>query len=247
APGAPAPPTPAPTTAARLRFALPADTPLALLVAGSWGVGAVRRTAAEIRRTGAAVPVVVCGRNESLAERLRRDGVEHAFGWVDDMPGLMHACDVLVQNAGGLTSLEAFAAGLPVLSYRCIPGHGHTNAAALEEAGLAPWIRDPADLGPVLAELLAGPRGRTQRASGLALHRSAPGPVPVIAARSGSRPSLPAPPAQPTPKRPRGRRRGLTAVAVAATVCVAAPLAHACTEAPARFTAVAHYLDGAAR
>ncbi|MEU2338493.1 glycosyltransferase [Streptomyces sp. NPDC006654] len=276
------PPAPGRRAAARLRFALPAHTPLALLVAGSWGVGAVRRTAAEIRRTGAAVPVVVCGRNQSLAEQLRRDGVEHAFGWVDDMPGLMHACDVLVQNAGGLTSLEAFAAGLPVLSYRCIPGHGHTNAAALEEAGLAPWIRDPADLGPVLAELLAGPRGRTQRASGLALHRSAPGPVPAIAARvlltdlrgvaapgshapnaapsateirqkgpgSGPRPSPPAPPARPAPKHPRGRRRGtLTAAVVAATVClgVAAPLAHAITETPARFSAVAHYLDGAGR
>ncbi|WP_372487953.1 glycosyltransferase [Streptomyces guryensis] len=132
-----------------------------------------------------AVPVVVFGRNQALADELRRDGIEHAFGWVDDMPGLMHACDVLIQNAGGLTSLEAFAAGLPVVSYRCIPGHGQTNAAALDEAGLAAWIRDPADLGPVLAELLHGARGQAQRAAGLELHRSVPGPIPAIAARTG--------------------------------------------------------------
>ncbi|MEH0502222.1 UDP-N-acetylglucosamine--N-acetylglucosamine transferase [Streptomyces scabiei] len=234
-------------TAARERFALPADAPLALLVAGSWGVGPVRRAAAEIRETGVAVPVVACGRNQALAEELRRDGVEHAFGWVDDMPGLMHACDVLVQNAGGLTSLEAFAAGLPVASYLCIPGHGQTNADALEEAGLAAWIRDPADLGPVLTELLHGPRGRAQRTVGLDLHRLAPGPVTAIAARTGPQPT---PYAQPGVRRFPGRRRiALTAVTGAATAClaVAAPLAYAYNETPARFTAVAHYLDGDGR
>jgi UDP-N-acetylglucosamine:LPS N-acetylglucosamine transferase len=233
--------------AARDRFALPEHGPLALLVAGSWGVGPVRRAAAEIQETGVAIPVVVCGRNEALAEQLRRDGITHAYGWVDDMPGLMHACDVLVQNAGGLTSLEAFAAGLPVVSYRCIPGHGHTNAAALDEAGLAAWIRDPAALGPVLAELLHGPRGEDQRAAGLALHRSALGPVPAIAARTGPQPT----PGTPTPptRFPGRRRIALTAVTVTATVSlgVAAPLAYAYNETPARFNAVAHYLDGDGR
>ncbi|MFG2944491.1 MGDG synthase family glycosyltransferase [Streptomyces adustus] len=234
-------------TAARERFALPADAPLALLVAGSWGVGPVRRAAVEIRETGVAVPVVVCGRNESLAEELRGDGIAHVFGWVDDMPGLMHACDVLVQNAGGLTSLEAFAAGLPVASYRCIPGHGRTNADALDEAGLAAWIRDPADLGPVLAELLHGPRGRAQRAVGLDLHRLAPGPATAIAART--RPHA-APDAHLAESRFAGRRRlASSAVTVAATAClgVVAPLAYAYNEAPARFSAVTPYLDGDGR
>ncbi|MFF3514900.1 glycosyltransferase [Streptomyces sp. NPDC002573] len=230
--------------AARARFGLPARVPLALLVAGSWGVGPVRQAAVEIQKTGIAVPVVVCGRNQALAEQLRQDGIEHAFGWVDDMPGLMHACDVLVQNAGGLTSLEALAAGLPVASYRCIPGHGQTNAQALEEAGLAAWIREPARLGPVLTELLHGPRGQAQRATGIALHESAPGPLPAITERTGHGLTPTAP--SPTVRHAGGRRLALTAVTAAAAVSlgVAAPLAHAYTEVPARFTAVAHYLDG---
>ncbi|MEU4120317.1 glycosyltransferase [Kitasatospora sp. NPDC028055] len=176
------PTTEALRAAARARFGLPPGAPLALLVAGSWGVGEVARVAAEVRATGAAVPVVVCGKNRALAERLRADGVEHAFGWVRDMPGLMHACDVLVQNAGGLTSLEAFACGLPVVSYRCIPGHGLTNAAALDRAGLAPWVRDPAQLAAVLAAMADGPTGRRYREAGLALHRDASGPAEAIAA-----------------------------------------------------------------
>ncbi|MEU9239522.1 UDP-N-acetylglucosamine--N-acetylglucosamine transferase [Streptomyces sp. NPDC048385] len=164
--------------AARARFGLPADAPLALLVAGSWGVGPVRQVALELRDRGAVVPVVVCGRNEALAGQLRADGIEHAYGWVDDMPGLMHAADVLVQNAGGLTSLEAFAAGLPVASYRCIPGHGITNAAALDQAEVAAWIRDPAELRDILSDLIDGPRGLLQREAGRALF-AAPGAGPA--------------------------------------------------------------------
>ncbi len=197
--------------AARERFGLPGQAPLALLVAGSWGVGPVEQAAAEIRDTGAAVPVVVCGRNSALVERLRAAGVEYAFGWVDDMPGLMHACDVLVQNAGGLTSLEAFASGLPVASYGCIPGHGRTNAAALDEAGLAVWIRSAADLKPVLGELLEGPLGLAQRTAAFDLFTAVRdgGPVAEIA-RAAGRVTAPAAP----PVRRRTRRRS-TAAALA--------------------------------
>lgn len=194
-------------TAARERFGLPPGAPLALLVAGSWGVGEVAKVAAEVRATGAAVPVVVCGKNRALAERLRADGIDHAFGWVEDMPGLMHACDVLVQNAGGLTSLEALACGLPVVSYRCIPGHGLTNAAALDQAGLAPWVRDPAELASVLAAMVDGPTGRRYREAGLALHRDASGPAAAIAAVAGVAVSDTAPPdAAPQPLIPAQRQ-----------------------------------------
>lgn len=150
---------PAATSAGRARaraaFGLPAAAPLALVAAGSWGVGAVAATAADLA-AGPAVPVVACGHNAALTRRLagRRDVV--ALGWVDDMPELMRACDVLVQNAGGLTSLEGLASGLPVLTHRPLPGHGTTNAAALDAAGLARWVRDPTDLpGAVAAALRA--------------------------------------------------------------------------------------------
>ncbi|ADP81806.1 MGDG synthase family glycosyltransferase [Pseudofrankia inefficax] len=159
---------------ARERFGLPAGGRLALLVAGSWGVGDVERTAAEIVATGAATPVIVCGRNEALRARLSQAGLGHPLGWVSDMPGLMRAVDVLVENAGGLTSLEAMASGLPVASYRSIPGHGRANAAALHAAGVSYWIRRRRELGPALAELVDGPRGRRQRTAGLALFQDDP-------------------------------------------------------------------------
>lgn len=231
----------------RVHFGLPAKANLALLVAGSWGVGAVRRSAAEIQRTGAAAPVVVCGRNDSLARQLRADGFSHVHGWVRDMPELMRACDVLVQNAGGLTSLEAFASGLPVVTYRCIPGHGRTNAAALEEAGLAPWIRDAQGLGPALSALAGGPLGERLRAKGLAL--SARGDAAAaIAAAAGTVEAL-ATPASGTARTlgsRRGRRTrttvGAGALATTLTLGIGAPLTHTYEAVPARFSAVAHQI-----
>jgi UDP-N-acetylglucosamine:LPS N-acetylglucosamine transferase len=231
--------------AARVRFGLPPDEPVALLVAGSWGVGAVEKAAAEIRASGVATPVVVCGRNDALAERLRRAGVGHVHGWVTDMPGLMQAADVLVQNAGGLTSLEAFAGGLPVATYRCIPGHGRTNAAALEQAGLAAWVRRPEELGPVLEDLVSGPRGAGQRDRGLSLFTTGGGPAEAIAAaahRTTGRTARAAVDAGPAGTAgTAGRAGALTrrrlgaaaaALAVTATLAVGIPLADAYSDAP---------------
>jgi UDP-N-acetylglucosamine:LPS N-acetylglucosamine transferase len=135
----------------RLRFGLPGDLPRALVVAGSWGVGDVRQTARDIAATGLAPPVVVCGSNKALRESVDA-GI--ALGWVDDMPALMRGCDLVVQNAGGLSSLEARASGLPVISYRCLPGHGSTNAEALHQAGWASWVHEPYELTEALRAAL---------------------------------------------------------------------------------------------
>jgi UDP-N-acetylglucosamine:LPS N-acetylglucosamine transferase len=139
----------------RARYGLPADGPVALVVAGSWGVGEIFEAATEIAATGLATPVTVCGHNEELQARLAGAGVGVALGWVTEMPALVRAADVVVQNAGGLTSLESMAAGVPVLSYRCLPGHGRTNAEALDRAKLATWVTEPAGLADALRAALA--------------------------------------------------------------------------------------------
>ncbi len=167
---------------AREKFGLPISGRLALVVAGSWGVGDIADTARDIAKIGLATPVVLCGQNETVRRRVADSGEGIALGWIDDMPTLMRACDVVVQNAGGLSSLEALATGLPVITYRCLAGHGRTNAAALDAAGLVPWIRDRDALA---ASLTAEPVGAplsplcpTVALDGEMAHRE-----PVLAAR----------------------------------------------------------------
>ncbi len=144
----------------RRRYGIPLERPAALVVGGSWGVGQLAATMREVAATGLAVPVALCGNNSDLRDRLALLGHGPALGWTDDMGALLRSCDVVVQNAGGLTSLQALRCGVPVLSYRCVSGHGVTNAAALDRAGYAPWVRRPAALRQALADALARPAPR---------------------------------------------------------------------------------------
>ena len=144
--------------ALRRELGLPLDTPLALLVTGSLGLGNVVSSARDVRDTGVATPVVLCGHNGRLRRSLAGEPGIVALGWRDDVPNLMAAADVLVHNAGGLSFTEALTAGLPAVSYACLPGHGRANAEVLDRAGLAPWAHTPAALADALRTQLRRPR-----------------------------------------------------------------------------------------
>ena len=144
------------------------DEGIVLLMAGSWGVGDLEATFDDVVATGRYTPLVVCGRNERLRRRLSTKSVGHVLGWTDDMPGLMAAADALVENAGGLTCMEAFAAGLPVVSFRPIAGHGRQNALEMDRAGVAALAPSVAELAPTL-DRATGPFGRAQVEAGRAM------------------------------------------------------------------------------
>ena len=113
-----------------------------LVVAGSWGVGDVVATVEAIGRSGEFHPITVCGRDDSLRAELESRGFGTVIGWTDEMPALMSAADALVENAGGLTCMEAFAVGLPVITFRPIAGHGKDNAEMMARAGVNCYARD---------------------------------------------------------------------------------------------------------
>jgi len=141
---------------------------VALIVTGSLGLGDVGETVSLVLAAGL-VPVVLCGRNDAMRRRIAAVPGALALGWRTDVHELMHAADVLVHNAGGLTFTEALVAGLPAVSFRCIPGHGLANAAALEVSGLAPWARTNEQFVEALRRQ-AGRGRRTTRHRDPALH-----------------------------------------------------------------------------
>ena len=139
-----------------------------LVVGGSWGVGDIRGTWNAITSDGRFTPVVVCGEDARLhdqvtawAEAFSGDSV--VIGWTDDMPALMGACDALVENAGGLTSLEAMRAGLPVVSFRPIAGHGKENTAGMAAAGVSRFATDASSLADALGALTAPGQARDEQ------------------------------------------------------------------------------------
>jgi processive 1,2-diacylglycerol beta-glucosyltransferase len=135
----------------------PQDRPAALVVGGSCGVGELDATARDVLATGLMTPVVACGTNDRLREHLDAQPGVVALGWREDMTALVTAATCVIQNAGGMTSLESLAAGTPTLTYRPIPGHGTTNAQALDTAGLVPWIKGAEQLAIALTRVLVSP------------------------------------------------------------------------------------------
>jgi UDP-N-acetylglucosamine:LPS N-acetylglucosamine transferase len=142
--------------ATRTELGLADDARGVLVVAGSWGVGDIPGTVDAIVAAGDFHPVVVCGRDEKLQTELTARGHGTILGWRDDMPRLMAACDVMVENAGGLTANEAFAVGLPVVTFLPIAGHGKDNAEGMSELGVTRYARTAQQLREAL-ELLTRP------------------------------------------------------------------------------------------
>lgn len=121
--------------------------PPVLLSAGAWGVGSsLLPTALALARHGC-LPVVLCGRDERLRRRAARLPGVLALGWIGDMPELMRAARVLIDNAAGQTAVQALAAELPVVGYRPLPGHGAEGVREMAAAGLSAYA---ADLGELL-------------------------------------------------------------------------------------------------
>ena len=149
-----------------------------LVVAGSWGVGDVASTVRAIARCGSEYhPITVCGQDEKLRSDLLEEGLGGTvLGWTDDMPGLMAAADALVENAGGLSAMEAFAAEVPVISFQPIAGHGKDNAKYMDVSGVSRYAHDEAELadalhdattpGAVRDEMIAAGRGALCRRPG---------------------------------------------------------------------------------
>jgi hypothetical protein len=139
--------------AVRSALGLAPDDRAVLVVAGSWGVGDVLATVEAIGSSGEFHPITVCGRDEKLRAELESRGFGTVIGWTEEMPTLMTAADALVENAGGLTCMEAFAVGLPVVTYRPIAGHGKDNAEMMSRSGVNRYARDDHELHDVLREV----------------------------------------------------------------------------------------------
>ncbi|GLZ12924.1 hypothetical protein Acsp04_31590 [Actinomadura sp. NBRC 104425] len=175
----------------RERLGVRPDDRLVLVSAGSWGVGEVAEAARVLAGSGRYLPVVLCGRNERLRRRLAAVRPGLALGWRDDLPALMADAYALVDNAAGLTCREAFAAGLPVVSYRPIPGHGRDGALAMARAGLSVHAGGPRDLLAAL-DRLADPAERARLvAAGAALFAAPSAEALLLGGAFAAAPSAP--------------------------------------------------------
>lgn len=102
--------------------------------------------------------VVVAGKNEELYQKLKQVDWHipvHLFDYVDNMPALMKASDLVMCKAGGLIVTESLACGLPMLLANVIPGQETGNAEYVRAARAGMVINSAVDLLESLHHLLA--------------------------------------------------------------------------------------------
>jgi processive 1,2-diacylglycerol beta-glucosyltransferase len=135
----------------RRALGLPEQGRMVVVSGGGWGVGDIAGAVREfIKAPEVSSIVCLAGRNDPLAEKLRaafhdEDRV-HVYGFTDKMPELLAAADVLVHSTGGVTCLEAMAAGTPVVSYGLPVGHARLNTRAMAGLDLLRLANDTDEL-----------------------------------------------------------------------------------------------------
>jgi UDP-N-acetylglucosamine:LPS N-acetylglucosamine transferase len=135
----------------RRALGLPTEGRMVVVSGGGWGVGDVAGAVRELCRE-ADISSIVClaGRNEQLATKLRSAFASeprvHVYGFTDRMPQLLAAADALVHSTGGVTCLEAKAAGTPVVSYGLPVGHARLNTQAMADLDLLRLANDTREL-----------------------------------------------------------------------------------------------------
>lgn len=126
----------------RAQLNLSPGTSAVMLMAGGEGGGKLLSTALALARARLPIElVVVCGRNEHLAQKLTELAVTlptpmQVLGFTDKIPEYFRAVDLLVTKAGPGTLAEANAAQLPVVVYDFVPGQERGNVDFVRHNGL---------------------------------------------------------------------------------------------------------------
>ncbi len=130
----------------RKKHRLAADLPVLLVSAGGFGVGPAEKVVDRLLALERPAQVVaIAGRNEQLKKSIEALGRRHSaspvrltvIGFTTEMDEWMAAADLLVGKAGGLTTSEALARGLPMVLINPIPGQEERNSDYLLENGVA--------------------------------------------------------------------------------------------------------------
>ena len=102
--------------------------------------------------------LVVAGRDKLFKEQLdtweqsQPDKIK-TFGFVDNMHEMMSVADVIFTKAGGLTTSECLAKGLPMIINKVIPGQEEDNVTYLAAQGAAVRATNADEIFRVILEL----------------------------------------------------------------------------------------------
>lgn len=98
--------------------------------------------------------VLVAGKDENLYDQFQTTewhSVTHIYFYTDRMAQFMHASDLVIGKAGGLSTTEALACGLPLLIIDVTPGQEDGNARYVVKHGAGEIARTPIEALEILS------------------------------------------------------------------------------------------------
>jgi 1,2-diacylglycerol 3-beta-galactosyltransferase len=142
------------------RLGLEENLPVILLVGGGDGAGGLRSAVHAISQ--ARLPaqlLVITGRNKRLFLHLQRlrESLKvpmKVFGFVNNMPEMMHAADVIVTKAGPGSICEALSCSLPIVLSGFVPGQEEGNVTFVVENGAGVLARTSGEMIDALRRLI---------------------------------------------------------------------------------------------
>lgn len=161
----------------RAALGLPRDRSVVLMMGGGLGIGPLDRMIRALGRLELPVAgAIIVGRNVRLERRIldlaeQTEYPLRVFGFIDNVYDLMHASDVLLTKAGGLTSSEALSAEIPMILMKPLPGQEERNTRYLVSRRAALRARNERQVTQAVREVLTSPERRAQLASSIAALR----------------------------------------------------------------------------
>ena len=154
----------APKAELRARLGWPPEQPVVLMVGGGEGMGPIEDVVRAVDQAQLDLMMaIITGRNEALSRNLKKKPlvtVHEIFGFVENMPDLMNAADIIVTKAGPGTISEAFTAGLPIILYTRMPGQEEGNVDYVVDKGAGVWAPTPGEVVSTLKNWIEKPEIR---------------------------------------------------------------------------------------
>lgn len=151
------------TAAVRRRLGI-GDGPVVVLMAGAYGmIGGFAKVIAEVVARGPeATYLALTGHDLALSRVLKEVAVRApnrllVQDYLRETWDVMRVADILVSKAGGLTTSEAMASGLPMAIFRPIPGQEMANVHLVIDEGAGFWATTVDELVQGLHRFFAEP------------------------------------------------------------------------------------------
>jgi processive 1,2-diacylglycerol beta-glucosyltransferase len=156
----------------RKKYGLEENRFTVLLTSGSFGLGPQEAILEELKAFKDKVQCfVVCANNKELKAILESKVYPFPvkiFGFIDFMPDLMEASDLMVAKSGGSTTSEALTKGVVMVVMAPIPGQETRNVKLLKIRDAAYFLNDPHEIHAIVKGILDDPSSLQKKRAAIA-------------------------------------------------------------------------------